>query len=124
MKSNLTHETLRLWKLKDDLIQLNKEEKILNGDPFSSFEYVIIVQVHNRFEYLKAVIENLSTIYKINRVLVIFSHDVYNQQLNHLVQNITKFRAMQVHIISYRNNYIESESKSSNFRYFSLIRYN
>lgn len=50
---------------------------------------VIVVQVHNRFKYLKTLVQSLEKINHIDRVLLIFSHDVIDDQINSLIQNIT-----------------------------------
>jgi hypothetical protein len=63
---------------------------------------VILVQVHSRFNYLKELIESLKRTKYIEQTLVIFSHDVYDPEMNGLIENIT-FCA--VSLILFKNKY-------------------
>ena len=49
---------------------------------------VIVVQVHNRVEYLRHLIDSLRKSKGIENSLVIFSHDLYHEGMNALVQSI------------------------------------
>lgn len=49
---------------------------------------VIVVQVHNRVEYLRHLIDSLRKSKGIDSTLVIFSHDLYHEGMNALVQSI------------------------------------
>eukprot|EP00096_Caligus_rogercresseyi_P004476 TRINITY_DN18751_c0_g1_i1.p1 TRINITY_DN18751_c0_g1~~TRINITY_DN18751_c0_g1_i1.p1 ORF type:complete len:466 (-),score=112.63 TRINITY_DN18751_c0_g1_i1:108-1505(-) len=81
--------------------EINAEEKILNlekfGDDFeSNSTVVIVVQVHDRVEYLKELIGSFSQAKGIQSVLLIFSHDVWNQEINTMVRSIEFARVMQI----------------------------
>ena len=57
---------------------------------------VILIQVHNRRNYLEKLIESLSRARWIERTLLVFSHDLYSDQLNWLVRSITFAPVMQI----------------------------
>lgn len=56
--------------------------------PLTNDHPVIIVQVHNRIFYLNYLIASLADVKGINKALLIFSHDIYNEEINTLIQNI------------------------------------
>lgn len=70
----------------------NREQLIRNLDRFdlavSESTIVIVVQVHNRPEYLRHLVKSLSKARDIERTLVIFSHDFYSDELNKIVTSI------------------------------------
>ncbi|XP_040576144.1 alpha-1,6-mannosyl-glycoprotein 2-beta-N-acetylglucosaminyltransferase isoform X2 [Lepeophtheirus salmonis] len=81
--------------------ELNAGEKIHNmdlfGSNFSSNEtVVIVVQVHDRVEYLKELIQSFSKAQNIHSALLILSHDVWNDEINKLVRSIDFVRFMQI----------------------------
>ena len=49
---------------------------------------VILVQVHSRLNYLKELIESLRQTKYIEESLVVFSHDIYDTEMNNLIENI------------------------------------
>ena len=57
---------------------------------------VILVQVHNRIEYLKEVIDAMSRVKYIDDSLVIFSHDFENEKINSLIEGIDFCSTMQI----------------------------
>ncbi len=68
-----------------------------NRDPFvantefkpPSIQFlVIVIQVHNRVSYLKELIESLRNTKHIEDALVIFSHDVYANEINDLIRGM------------------------------------
>lgn len=70
----------------------NREQLIRNLDLFdlvvSESTIVIVVQVHNRPEYLRHLVKSLSKARDIEKTLVIFSHDFYSDELNKIVTSI------------------------------------
>ena len=50
--------------------------------------FVILIQVHVRYAYLKALINSLKETKYIEQTLVIFSHDIYDARMNDLVASI------------------------------------
>ena len=59
---------------------------------------VILIQIHSRFTYLKELIMSLKNTRHIEDTLVIFSHDVYNEEMNDLIKNI-KFCAVSISLL-------------------------
>ena len=51
--------------------------------------FVILVQVHSRLNYLKELITSLKSTKYIEEALVIFSHDIYDPEMNELIRGIS-----------------------------------
>ncbi len=70
----------------------NLRQRILNLDKFdlkaSDSTVVIVVQVHDRTDYLQHLIDSLRRAKGIEQTLLIFSHDVYIDEVNVMVQKI------------------------------------
>lgn len=84
----------------------NEEQLVQNEHRFGALKndsVVIIVQVHNRLEYLKHLVTSLAQAKDISNTLVIFSHDYYDDGINDLVQSIDFCKVLQV-------NFFEIES--------------
>ncbi|VDK17387.1 unnamed protein product [Anisakis simplex] len=78
---------------------LNNNYEILNMHrfgPVSEAKFVIVVQVHNRIEYLRYLIESLQKAKYINEVLSIFSHDYSSPDINELIKQIRFCRVLQI----------------------------
>ena len=82
-------------KLIEDLqktIQLiNEKQEILNFEifgPLLANDLVVVIQVHNRVQYLSALIESLERTKGINQTLLIFSHDFFDPQINSIITSI------------------------------------
>lgn len=78
--------------LSDVINDQNRKQRILNWNKFGSIEpneSIIVIQVHNRAQYLSALIDSLSTTVGIEKSLLIFSHDIYDLNINAIVTNIT-----------------------------------
>ena len=70
---------------------LNENHDIINSNIYGGIEnigIVLIIQVHDRLEYLKLLVESLSTVKGIERALLVFSHDYYSEGINYLIQSI------------------------------------
>ena len=82
-----------LTALEDMILDRNRHQRILNWDKFGSNlepnESIIVIQVHNRAQYLMALIESLRSVDGIEKSLLIFSHDVFDLNINAIVTNIT-----------------------------------
>lgn len=63
------------------------------GDP----QLVLVVQVHNRPEYLKLLIKSLERAAEVHSFLLIFSHDYFSEEINTIVQGITFCRVVQIY---------------------------
>jgi alpha-1,6-mannosyl-glycoprotein beta-1,2-N-acetylglucosaminyltransferase len=77
--------------MKKTINEINEKQKVLNYEiygPLKEKDIVIIVQVHNRVQYLSALIKSLEQTKHINEVLIVFSHDIYDDQINSIVNSI------------------------------------
>lgn len=77
----------------------NYQQFILNLDRFKTknLETVIVVQVHERIHYLKLLIQSLSEVKGIENVLLIFSHDLFDLQINSLIEDIEFCKVIQIY---------------------------
>lgn len=65
--------------------------------PLMPRDPVIVVQVHNRIYYLNLLISSLEKVKGIEKALIIFSHDIFNDEINSLVSNIKFCKVMYPH---------------------------
>ncbi|KAK8722825.1 hypothetical protein OTU49_012066, partial [Cherax quadricarinatus] len=81
-------------------IQLRSgNETVLNEELFGPVQpdtIVIAVQVHNRLEYLRHLIVSLAQARDIDSVLLIFSHDYFDEDINQLITTIDFCKVMQI----------------------------
>uniref|UniRef100_A0AC34RIP0 Alpha-1,6-mannosyl-glycoprotein 2-beta-N-acetylglucosaminyltransferase n=1 Tax=Panagrolaimus sp. JU765 TaxID=591449 RepID=A0AC34RIP0_9BILA len=76
---------------------LNEHHEILNsGIGLDKVSIVLIVQVHNRAEYLKLLIDSLEKVKGIEKALIVFSHDIYHPPVNELILNIKFCQVIQI----------------------------
>ncbi|XP_034017730.1 alpha-1,6-mannosyl-glycoprotein 2-beta-N-acetylglucosaminyltransferase [Thalassophryne amazonica] len=62
------------------------------GDP----RLVLVVQVHNRPEYLKLLVRSFEKAAEVHSFLLIFSHDYFSEEMNAIVQGITFCKVLQI----------------------------
>ncbi|CAH8573768.1 unnamed protein product [Heterobilharzia americana] len=62
----------------------------------SAPEHVIVIQIHNRSLELTLLIESLRRVKGIEKSLIIFSHDIYSDELNNLIASIRFARTVQI----------------------------
>uniref|UniRef100_A0A7E4V047 Alpha-1,6-mannosyl-glycoprotein 2-beta-N-acetylglucosaminyltransferase n=1 Tax=Panagrellus redivivus TaxID=6233 RepID=A0A7E4V047_PANRE len=78
---------------------LNTHHEVRNeakfGNP-SNASFVIVVQVHQRIEYLKLLIDTLRHAVGIEEALLVFSHDLYDEAINDVVREIDFCRVIQI----------------------------
>ena len=75
----------------------NSYSALFNEDEYDKLNddnLVIVVQVHNRLNYLKALIRSLSKVQNINETLIVFSHDYYDDNINNLIKHIPFAKVM------------------------------
>ncbi|CRL07480.1 CLUMA_CG020448, isoform A [Clunio marinus] len=85
--------------IRQSVQSINEQQMILNESLFgisTNFTVVIVVQVHRRLSYLRQLVASLSHAKDIEKALLIFSHDYYDDEINQLVQKITFCRVMQI----------------------------
>jgi hypothetical protein len=76
-------------ELKIKVKQLNKQQTIHNANYLDSNKatslLVILIQVHNRSDYLMHLIDSLKNVQHINKSLIVFSHDYYDDKINSMI---------------------------------------
>lgn len=86
------HGNLTLSEVKKKIWQRNRDQVIHNLDRFDlsvdESAIVIVVQVHNRPEYLRHLVMSLKKARDVERTLVIFSHDFYSEELDAIITSI------------------------------------
>jgi len=90
---------LHLKNILEQIKEANRAQIIRNYDsfgPISNDTIVIVVQVHDRIKYLRHLIRSLSLASGIDKTLLIFSHDVWDEQLNYLVRSIDFAKVLQI----------------------------
>jgi len=74
------------------VLEANRQQRISNLDMFdlvaSDSAVVIVVQVHNRSEYLRHLVSSLRKAVDIEQTLLVFSHDFYSDELNDIVASV------------------------------------
>lgn len=98
VQSTVNYENLT--QIKKEIESINSKQRIYNiyryGLKLNQESVVIIVQVHDRFEYLKILLDSLKETKKIEETLLIISHDVYSDRLNKLVRDIDFCPVLQI----------------------------
>lgn len=76
----------------------NYKQHVLNSERFPGEpQLVVVVQVHNRPEYLRLLIKSLERAAGVDSVLLIFSHDYFSAEINDIVQGITFCKVLQIY---------------------------
>uniref|UniRef100_A0A914MTG9 Alpha-1,6-mannosyl-glycoprotein 2-beta-N-acetylglucosaminyltransferase n=1 Tax=Meloidogyne incognita TaxID=6306 RepID=A0A914MTG9_MELIC len=80
---------------------LNENHEVLNAQLFgplnsATIKYVVVVQVHNRIDYLKYLIGSLSRAKGIEQTLLVFTHDMISAPINAIIQSINFCRVIQL----------------------------
>ncbi|XP_061395067.1 alpha-1,6-mannosyl-glycoprotein 2-beta-N-acetylglucosaminyltransferase [Musca vetustissima] len=86
-------------EIKRQIAKYNDMQLVLNEytfGPLQNDSVIIVIQVHTRIIYLRHLIVSLAQARDISRVLLIFSHDFYDEDINDLVQSIDFCKVMQI----------------------------
>ncbi|CAL8235466.1 unnamed protein product [Boreogadus saida] len=82
------------------VFQLNFDQTIRNEEKFKAARkkgnVVVVVQVHNRPDYLKLLIESLRKAEGVEGILLIFSHDVWSPEINQVVASVDFCQVLQI----------------------------
>uniref|UniRef100_A0A340TZT3 Alpha-1,6-mannosyl-glycoprotein 2-beta-N-acetylglucosaminyltransferase n=1 Tax=Glossina morsitans morsitans TaxID=37546 RepID=A0A340TZT3_GLOMM len=92
-------ETPNHLNVDEDLDERNGMATVLNGNlfgPLTNNSLIIVVQVHIRITYLRYLIGSLPKAFAIETVLLVFSHDYYDEDINDLVESIKFCRVVQI----------------------------
>ncbi|KAI0989437.1 hypothetical protein GJ496_000433 [Pomphorhynchus laevis] len=84
-----------------EIMRSNEEQLIHNKkylDNNAALKYCFLVQVHDRLENLKSLIISLEKVKGIDKVLIVFSHDLYDKDINKVIQDI-KFAPVRIYAI-------------------------
>ncbi|MGH0186640.1 UNVERIFIED_CONTAM: hypothetical protein FKN15_021967 [Acipenser sinensis] len=79
--------------------QLNFDQTIKNAEKITSRpkdDLVVVVQVHNRPEYLRLLVDSLRKAKGIENVLLIFSHDYWSPEINQVVATVDFCQVLQI----------------------------
>ena len=99
--SKNSHKSIE--ELRKTIQLINKKQKVLNYETFGPLlanDLVLVIQVHNRIQYLSALIQSLERIKDINTTLVVFSHDLFDPQINSMISSI-KFCKVSKNIVNF-----------------------
>ncbi|KAM9703732.1 alpha-1,6-mannosyl-glycoprotein 2-beta-N-acetylglucosaminyltransferase [Menidia menidia] len=87
-----------LSELTQSVYSANFKQGVQNADRFPGEpQLVLVVQVHNRPEYLKLFIRSLERAAEVHSFLLIFSHDHFSEEINTIVQGITFCKVLQIY---------------------------
>jgi len=88
----VAHMGGNLSQIQAAMLAANRQQMISNLDMFdlttSDSAVVIVVQVHDRSEYLRHLVSSLRKAVGIEQTLLVFSHDFYSDELNDIVASI------------------------------------
>ncbi|XP_041633487.1 alpha-1,6-mannosyl-glycoprotein 2-beta-N-acetylglucosaminyltransferase-like isoform X1 [Drosophila kikkawai] len=88
-----------ITEIKRQIVRYNDMQLVLNEDTFGPLQndsVIIVVQVHTRITYLRHLIVSLAQAQDISKVLLVFSHDYYDDDINDLVQQIDFCKVLQI----------------------------
>uniref|UniRef100_A0A6M2DRR2 Alpha-1,6-mannosyl-glycoprotein 2-beta-N-acetylglucosaminyltransferase n=1 Tax=Xenopsylla cheopis TaxID=163159 RepID=A0A6M2DRR2_XENCH len=88
-----------LTEISKQIKYYNTKQTVINEEVFGPLQndsVVIVVQVHTRITYLRHLIISLAQAQGISNVLIVFSHDYYDEDINDLVQSVDFCKVMQI----------------------------
>lgn len=91
--------SLGIEEILRNIYEANKDQVIRNEEmfgPVNNFSTVIVVQVHNRANYLRHLITSFSLAQGIEKTLLVFSHDLWDEDINSLVRLLEIFMLEEV----------------------------
>ncbi|XP_023721955.1 alpha-1,6-mannosyl-glycoprotein 2-beta-N-acetylglucosaminyltransferase isoform X1 [Cryptotermes secundus] len=86
-------------EIRRNIERYNDMQQVLNEElfgPVQNDSLIIVVQVHTRIIYLRHLIVSLAQARDIETVLLVFSHDYYDEEINELVQSVDFCKVMQI----------------------------
>ncbi|XP_041814056.1 alpha-1,6-mannosyl-glycoprotein 2-beta-N-acetylglucosaminyltransferase [Chelmon rostratus] len=87
-----------LPELTQSVYSANYKQHVHNADKFPGEpRLVLVVQVHDRPEYLRLFIQSLEKAAEVHSFFLIFSHDYFSEEINAIVQGITFCRVLQIY---------------------------
>lgn len=87
-----------LSQLTESIYAANLKQRVLNADKYPEEPLlVLVVQVHDRADYLKLLIKSLEISQQASNFLLIFSHDFFSEEIEAIVQEITFCKVLQIY---------------------------
>lgn len=84
--------------LRQSVYSANLKQHVLNAEKFPGDpQLVLVVQVHNRPDYLRLLIKSLGQAAEVHNALLIFSHDYLSEEINAMVQEISFCKVLQIY---------------------------
>ncbi|CAG2110399.1 unnamed protein product, partial [Medioppia subpectinata] len=80
----------------DEINQRQEVHHLKTFGPLLDNDLVVIIQVHNRSDYLLSLIESFAKTKHIEEVLLVFSHDLFDPKINSMVTSITFCKTIQI----------------------------
>ncbi|KAF2885693.1 hypothetical protein ILUMI_20466 [Ignelater luminosus] len=90
---------LNISEIKKNIALYNLQQTVYNEDifgPLQNDSVVIVIQVHDRITYLRHLIVSLAQARDISQVLLVFSHDYYDEDINSLIQSVDFCKVIQI----------------------------
>lgn len=90
---------LNISEMQANMERANEMQTIHNDDifgPLQNDSLVIVIQVHTRITYLRHLIVSLAQARDIDSVLLVFSHDYFDEEINELVESIDFCKVIQI----------------------------
>ena len=90
---------LKIARILDKIKLVNKEQNIRNEDIFGAVTnatVIVAIQCHNRLQYLRQLVISLSQAAGIDKTLIVFSHDYWDDAINDLVNSVDFAKTMQI----------------------------
>lgn len=85
-------DTSNISMIKSAMHEVNFYQRIRNAETvnfqLTNDSVIVLVQVHNRPEYLKHLVESLRIAKDIHKTLLVFSHDYFSNELNDIILTI------------------------------------
>ncbi|CAF89452.1 unnamed protein product, partial [Tetraodon nigroviridis] len=82
------------------VFQLNFDQVVRNSEKFKAArqkdDLVVVVQVHNRPDYLRLLVDSLRKARGVESILLIFSHDFWSPEINKLVASVDFCQVLQI----------------------------
>ncbi|XP_061727516.1 alpha-1,6-mannosyl-glycoprotein 2-beta-N-acetylglucosaminyltransferase-like isoform X4 [Cydia pomonella] len=97
--ANSTDLPKNITEIRRAIKRYNDAQTIYNEDiygPVLNDTVIIAIQVHTRLTYLRHLIVSLAQARDIERTLLVFSHDYYDEEINNLVRTIDFTKVMQI----------------------------
>lgn len=89
------------------VFQLNFDQTVRHEEKFRAArkkdDLVVVVQVHNRPDYLRLLVESLRKARGVESILLIFSHDFWSPEINQVVASVDFCQVLQIFFPSASN---------------------